>query len=164
MKSYLSQTLLWSFTHLTSFYSLPILSAYIIRNAFYACMFLSFLICPSDLPPIIVNALRSFQLFATHIYALTCSTLFCIPYIVCSRTQISQAYATRWRAAYLIGKLFSKREKDLADLRMIKPKIDKGHLTKQLLTTTTDLSKESTLKQAAQKNWYVLFGEHMPSS
>lgn len=62
-----------------------------------------------------------------------------------------------------IGKLFSKREKDLADLRMIKPKIKKDHLVKQFFSTTASLLKDKPLKQAAEKNWYILFGENLPS-
>ena len=61
-----------------------------------------------------------------------------------------------------LGKLFSRRDKDLDDLRIIQPRIDKEHLTKQLLNTTTTLSKEPSLREAAQRNWYVLFGENLP--
>lgn len=62
-----------------------------------------------------------------------------------------------------LGKLFSTRTKDLDDLRAIKPKIDKVRLTEQLLSTTAKLLQESSLKQAAEKNWYILFGENLPS-
>ncbi len=63
-----------------------------------------------------------------------------------------------------LGKLFSLRTKDLDDLRAIKPQIDKDHLAKQLLGTTANFLKEPTLKQAAEKNWYILFGENLPLS
>ncbi len=63
-----------------------------------------------------------------------------------------------------LGKLFSERTKDLDDLRAIKLQLDKDHLIKQLLATTHSFLKEPSLKQAAQKNWYILFGENLPSS
>lgn len=62
-----------------------------------------------------------------------------------------------------IGKLFSGREKDLDDLRIIKPRLDKEHLSKQLLSTAGALLKEQSLRQSAEKNWYVLYGEKLPA-
>jgi len=63
-----------------------------------------------------------------------------------------------------IGKLFSDRTKDLDDLRAIKPQLDKKRLQKQLLETGQLLLQESSLKESAQKNWYILFGENLPLS
>jgi len=62
-----------------------------------------------------------------------------------------------------LGKLFSVRAKDLDDLRSLKPNIVKDHLVKQLLTTAQDFLKEPSLKKSAEKNWYILFGEHLPA-
>ncbi len=62
-----------------------------------------------------------------------------------------------------LGKVFSSRTKDLDDLRAIKPKIDKSHLEKQFLSSTVSLLKEPTLRQSAEKNWYILFGENLPT-
>jgi hypothetical protein len=61
-----------------------------------------------------------------------------------------------------LSKLFSSRTKDLDDLRMIKPRLDKEYLTKQLLETGTKLLQELSLRESAQRNWYVLFGENLP--
>ena len=61
------------------------------------------------------------------------------------------------------GKLFSKRDKDLDDLQLIEAKLDKEQLTKQLLANAAAFLKEPALKEMAQKNWYILFGENLPS-
>jgi hypothetical protein len=60
-------------------------------------------------------------------------------------------------------KLFSKRTKDLDDLRFMLPEVDKGTLVRQLHATTQALQKDPFLRQQAEKNWYVLFGEALPS-
>jgi Nucleotidyltransferase of unknown function (DUF6036) len=62
-----------------------------------------------------------------------------------------------------LGKLFSARTKDLDDLRAIKPNIDKNFLAQQFKATTVALLQEPSLKQAAERNWYILFGEGLPS-
>jgi hypothetical protein len=61
-----------------------------------------------------------------------------------------------------LGKLFSSRTKDLDDLRAIKPKLDRQHLEKQLVSTAAGLAKEPSLRTSAEKNWYILFGENLP--
>lgn len=61
-----------------------------------------------------------------------------------------------------LGKLFSNKTKDLDDLRVSKPRMDKDHLTKQFLSTTDASLKESSLRQAAERNWYILFGDSLP--
>ncbi|MBI4532779.1 MAG: hypothetical protein HY711_02440 [Candidatus Melainabacteria bacterium] len=62
-----------------------------------------------------------------------------------------------------LGKLFSAREKDLDDLRAIKPHLDKGQLSMKLLDTTSSFLKDPLLRRSAEKNWYILFGEDLPS-
>jgi hypothetical protein len=61
-----------------------------------------------------------------------------------------------------LGKLFSARTKDLDDLRMLKAQLDKDNIKRQLLANTSALIAESSLKQTAEKNWYILFGESLP--
>jgi hypothetical protein len=63
-----------------------------------------------------------------------------------------------------LGKLFSKRTKDLDDLRYIKSHLDRNHLIAQFKTSTCALLKDESLKQNAEHNWYVLFGESLPRS
>lgn len=62
-----------------------------------------------------------------------------------------------------VGKLFSKRTKDLDDLRAIKPKLEKSILEQRMRESTGSLAKDPALKDSAQKNWYILFGEDLPS-
>jgi hypothetical protein len=61
-----------------------------------------------------------------------------------------------------LSKLFSSRRKDLDDMRIIEPKLDKQYLIKQLLSSTAKLMKEADLKENAEKNWYILFDEKLP--
>lgn len=61
-----------------------------------------------------------------------------------------------------LGKLFSKRVKDLDDLREMKPKIDRLTLVQRLRDTAAAFVKEPALRQSAEKNWYVLYGEPFP--
>jgi hypothetical protein len=63
-----------------------------------------------------------------------------------------------------LGKLFSKRAKDLDDLRALKERLDKHVLTERLSTTTVALQQDKAGQAAAKQNWYVLFGENMPES
>jgi hypothetical protein len=59
----------------------------------------------------------------------------------------------------LLSKLFSGREKDLADLRVLVTKVDKGSLIQRLKDSTGRWQQEAQLKEHAQRNWYILFGE-----
>lgn len=61
------------------------------------------------------------------------------------------------------GKLFSPRTKDLDDLRELKPQLDRQIILTRFSESAGDLLSEAKLKQAAEKNWYVLFGEPLPS-
>jgi hypothetical protein len=61
-----------------------------------------------------------------------------------------------------LSKLFSAREKDLKDLRVLKPQLDSQRLTDRLLDTTTALLAEPPLRHNAQSNWYILFGQPLP--
>jgi hypothetical protein len=62
-----------------------------------------------------------------------------------------------------MSKLFSPRDKDLDDLRMLKGQWDKGRLTERLLDTTAALLAEPGLRKHAESNWYVLYGEPLPT-
>jgi hypothetical protein len=61
-----------------------------------------------------------------------------------------------------LSKLFSQREKDLDDLRLMAPMLDREVLARRLQGTTAGLCREPALRQAAEKNWYVLHGEPLP--
>lgn len=54
-----------------------------------------------------------------------------------------------------VGKLFSSRTKDLDDLRVLIAHIDKSTLIEHF--------RKEKLKNSAEKNWYILFGESLPS-
>lgn len=62
-----------------------------------------------------------------------------------------------------LGKLFSKRTKDLDDLRMLTSQVDKETLIRKYHETTASLRKEADLLKAAEHNWYILYGESLPS-
>jgi hypothetical protein len=62
-----------------------------------------------------------------------------------------------------LGKLFSNRAKDLDDLRAMTSRLDKDQLTKQLQATTAALMQDAGRKETAERNWYILFGERLPS-
>ena len=61
-----------------------------------------------------------------------------------------------------LSKLFSSRDKDLKDLRMLKPQLDPARLTELFLDTTTSLRTEPKLRKNAQDNWYILYGQPLP--
>jgi hypothetical protein len=61
-----------------------------------------------------------------------------------------------------LGKLFSKRTKDLDDLRVLAPQLDKAKLVQQLKDTTAALQKDPNLLELGQKSWYIVFGEAFP--
>ena len=62
----------------------------------------------------------------------------------------------------LLGKLFSRREKDLDDLRTVNPPVDQQRLTDRLLDSAPSFLADPQLKQNAQSNWYILFGQPLP--
>jgi Nucleotidyltransferase of unknown function (DUF6036) len=61
-----------------------------------------------------------------------------------------------------VGKLFSAREKDRADLRILKQKLDKTQIVDRLRSAAQKLAAEPLLRSQAEKNWYILFGEPLP--
>jgi hypothetical protein len=58
-----------------------------------------------------------------------------------------------------LGKLFSRREKDRDDLRMLLPGMDRDRLRRQLADTCGGLLFDAGLRAAAEANWYVLTGD-----
>jgi hypothetical protein len=62
-----------------------------------------------------------------------------------------------------VGKLFSKRNKDLDDLRALESKLDKQKIVERVEHTTADLRKDAALTEAAARNWYIVFGEPLPA-
>ena len=63
-----------------------------------------------------------------------------------------------------LSKLFSTRMKDRDDLRMLAPQLDKETITRRLHDTTQDLSAAPGLRQKAEQNWYIIYGESLPKT
>lgn len=61
-----------------------------------------------------------------------------------------------------VGKLFSAREKDLDDLRLLAPQLGKSEITDRLREAGRSLTSDAKLADSARKNWYILFGEELP--
>jgi hypothetical protein len=62
-----------------------------------------------------------------------------------------------------LSKLFSKRTKDLDDLRALAPQLDKNTIIQRLRETTAALRADESLRQYGEKNWYIVYGEPLPS-
>lgn len=62
-----------------------------------------------------------------------------------------------------LGKLTSARPKDLDDLRALEAAIDKEVLVERLRRTLGPLLATDDDHAQARKNWYILFGEELPS-
>jgi hypothetical protein len=63
-----------------------------------------------------------------------------------------------------VSKLTSNREKDRDDLRVIMRELDKNVLESRLRTAGGALLAEPALRQNAEANWYVVYGESLPRS
>jgi hypothetical protein len=61
-----------------------------------------------------------------------------------------------------LGKTTSARTKDLDDLRMLAPDLDKTELVRRLNETMGSTFAVPELHENAQKNWYIVFGENLP--
>jgi hypothetical protein len=61
-----------------------------------------------------------------------------------------------------LSKLFSGREKDRDDLRILAPQLDRDAIIRKLMETTANLQSEAKLKKHAEENWYILFGDPLP--
>lgn len=62
----------------------------------------------------------------------------------------------------LVGKLFSRREKDLDDLRMLKPTFEIEEITDRVKTSGGSLLSDIQFRSNAERNWYILFGDSLP--
>jgi hypothetical protein len=63
----------------------------------------------------------------------------------------------------IVGKLFSAREKDRDDLRAVIPKLDRAVVEDRVRRTTAALRSEQRLLDAANRNWFILFGQDLPA-
>jgi hypothetical protein len=61
-----------------------------------------------------------------------------------------------------VGKLFSNRTKDLDDLRILAPQLNKATIAQHVKDTTKALQKDPNLLSLAQKSWSIVFGEALP--
>ena len=61
-----------------------------------------------------------------------------------------------------LSKLFSSRVKDMADLKVLLPQLEKDVLSQRLLATCKDFLTAPRLKEIAEQNWTILFGEELP--
>jgi len=61
-----------------------------------------------------------------------------------------------------LGKLFSGREKDRDDLRVLATELDRAALEARFRRDTATLRGEPALLKAATLNWYVLYGDSLP--
>jgi hypothetical protein len=62
-----------------------------------------------------------------------------------------------------LSKLFSMRDKDRDDLRVLIPQLDKDVLVRHFKENADDFLAAPDLKQLATDNWKILFGEDLPS-
>lgn len=61
-----------------------------------------------------------------------------------------------------VGKLFSKRDKDLTDLHFLTDSFAREAVVARLQSSATRLAGDPKLRQAAEKNWYILYGDALP--
>lgn len=62
-----------------------------------------------------------------------------------------------------LSKLFSVRTKDLDDLREVAPYLDKETLVRLFKESTEPMLASEELRRRAEHNWYILYGEPLPS-
>lgn len=62
----------------------------------------------------------------------------------------------------VLSKLFSNRPKDLRDIRLLLPGIDRERLLERLRDTCGALLGEADLRANAGHNWYILTGQKLP--
>lgn len=63
----------------------------------------------------------------------------------------------------VLSKLFSARDKDQIDLRMLEPLIDKETLAQKMRDTTASMLASEMLRKKAEHNWYIIYGETLPT-
>ena len=62
-----------------------------------------------------------------------------------------------------LSKLFSAREKDRDDLRLVARRLDKSALAERLKESCAGLLAEPDLRRHAVDNWYIVYGEVLPA-
>ena len=62
----------------------------------------------------------------------------------------------------LTGKMFSRRTKDLDDMRLVRGSIGREQLSDRLRSSGGDLASDPGFRANAEKNWDILFGETLP--
>jgi hypothetical protein len=67
-------------------------------------------------------------------------------------------------ADVFLSKLFSIRTKDLDDLRATASQLDKDILARRLQQDCSSMLAAPDLRQRAEQNWYVIYGEPLPSA
>ena len=60
-----------------------------------------------------------------------------------------------------VGKMFSRREKDLDDLRALAPMLDRPAIDSRL-SASTSLSSDDERRGLAKENYYIVFGDGCP--
>jgi len=61
-----------------------------------------------------------------------------------------------------LGKLFSTRDKNRDDLRALAPRLGHDGFAEHLRANGAALASDPRLRQAAEKNWFIVFGEQLP--
>lgn len=61
-----------------------------------------------------------------------------------------------------VGKVFSRRDKDLDDVRTLKRELDWPAIVERMRTSTRSLRADARSLEAAVHNWYVLTGDPLP--
>ncbi len=61
-----------------------------------------------------------------------------------------------------LSKLYSARQKDLDDLRLLRSQLDKDTLTRKFKESAGDFLVAPRLLELATQNWHLLFGEPLP--
>jgi Nucleotidyltransferase of unknown function (DUF6036) len=61
-----------------------------------------------------------------------------------------------------LSKLFSARMKDMGDLKVLLPQLNKDTLVEHFRKTCMDFMSVPSLQETASKNWHILFGEDLP--
>ncbi len=62
-----------------------------------------------------------------------------------------------------VGKLCSRREKDMNDLRMLEPHFKRDEIVDRIKSSAAPLFAEPKFRENAEKNWYILFGDKLPA-
>lgn len=64
---------------------------------------------------------------------------------------------------FFLSKVFSRRKKDLDDLRMLAPQLDKQALAQMLRDDCASALASEEMRQIAENNWYIVYGDPLPA-